>query len=75
MCKCIPEIRTPFCGKPGCEWPAPKLRIAADCDLPPSGEYFLGVGETVPEWLGDLIVTVSGAGVTIHRSHGAAEHR
>jgi hypothetical protein len=21
MCKCTPEIRTPFCGKPGCEWP------------------------------------------------------
>lgn len=22
MCHCTPEIRTPFCGKPGCEWPA-----------------------------------------------------
>jgi uncharacterized small protein (DUF1192 family) len=21
MCKCTPEIRTPFCGKNGCEWP------------------------------------------------------
>lgn len=21
MCKCTPEIRTPYCGKPGCEWP------------------------------------------------------
>lgn len=22
MCKCTPEIRTPFCGKPGCnDWP------------------------------------------------------
>lgn len=21
MCKCAPEIRTPFCGKLGCEWP------------------------------------------------------
>jgi len=21
MCKCTPEIRTPFCGKPGCEVP------------------------------------------------------
>ena len=21
MCKCTPEIRTPFCGKPGCERP------------------------------------------------------
>ncbi len=24
MCKCTPEIRTPFCGKPGCEWPEQK---------------------------------------------------
>lgn len=22
MCRCTPNIRTPFCGKPGCEWPA-----------------------------------------------------
>lgn len=21
MCKCDPRSRTPFCGKPGCEWP------------------------------------------------------
>lgn len=21
MCKCTPAIRTPFCGKLGCEWP------------------------------------------------------
>lgn len=21
MCKCTPNVRTPFCGKPGCEWP------------------------------------------------------
>lgn len=24
MCKCTPNIRTPFCGKPGCEWPGSK---------------------------------------------------
>lgn len=24
MCKCTPEIRTPFCGKPGCEMPKQK---------------------------------------------------
>lgn len=22
MCKCTPEIKTPFCGAIGCEWPA-----------------------------------------------------
>ncbi len=21
MCRCTPEIRTPWCGKTGCEWP------------------------------------------------------
>jgi hypothetical protein len=21
MCRCTPAIRTPFCGKPGCQWP------------------------------------------------------
>lgn len=35
MCRCTPEMRTPFCGKPGCEWPTqltsgrPNLRIVA----------------------------------------------
>jgi hypothetical protein len=26
MCKCTPEIRTPYCGKFGCEWPERKYR-------------------------------------------------
>lgn len=21
MCACNPELKTPYCGKPGCEWP------------------------------------------------------
>lgn len=21
MCRCTPEIKSPFCGAPGCEWP------------------------------------------------------
>ena len=25
MCKCTPGIRTPYCGKPGCEWPKEEL--------------------------------------------------
>ena len=24
MCQCTPGIRTPYCGKPGCEWPGGK---------------------------------------------------
>lgn len=23
MCVCRPEVRTPFCGRIGCEWPKP----------------------------------------------------
>lgn len=29
MCKCTPEIKTPFCGKPGCELPPQKPRQPA----------------------------------------------
>ena len=27
MCKCIPEMRTPFCGAPGCERPEQNMDI------------------------------------------------
>ena len=27
MCRCTPEIRTLFCGKAGCEWPAQTPRV------------------------------------------------
>lgn len=49
MCRCTPNMRTPFCGKPGCEWPpqrslvtnvltykTPADRIAAMPQFPPS---------------------------------------
>lgn len=29
MCVCNPIVRTPFCGKPGCEWPAPSEAATA----------------------------------------------
>lgn len=29
MCKCTPQIRTPYCGKPGCEAPASSNGIVA----------------------------------------------
>lgn len=34
MCKCTPEIKTPYCGKPGCQWPGPYL----DVKLGPDGQ-------------------------------------
>lgn len=27
MCKCTPNIRTPFCGKIGCEWPKDEVDL------------------------------------------------
>lgn len=30
MCKCDPNCRTPFCGKPGCEVPEQKYRPTPD---------------------------------------------
>ena len=27
MCQCTPGIKTPFCGKPGCQWPEHKTRV------------------------------------------------
>jgi len=32
MCRCTPEIRTPFCGKPGCEWPETKTAPVSAAD-------------------------------------------
>lgn len=31
MCQCTPEIRTPFCGKPGCEWPKQDMPWCDSC--------------------------------------------
>lgn len=31
MCQCDPRIRTPFCGKPGCEWPEAEACDEDDC--------------------------------------------
>lgn len=25
MCVCTPEVRTPYCGAPGCQWPRPSV--------------------------------------------------
>ncbi len=34
MCKCTPSIRTPYCGKPGCERPQPPIMGAVqDTDV------------------------------------------
>lgn len=30
MCKCTPEIRTPFCGKGSCQWPEKKVSNIED---------------------------------------------
>jgi len=33
MCKCDPDIRTPFCGKPGCEIPGQPPSTHSDREL------------------------------------------
>jgi hypothetical protein len=30
MCKCTPGVRTPYCGKPGCEWPKEKEGVKGE---------------------------------------------
>lgn len=45
MCQCTPEIRTPFCGKPGCERskqtpPASKIDPKVIASLPQGGIVF-----------------------------------
>lgn len=32
MCRCTPTIRSPFCGRPGCEWP-PQPDAERDPDI------------------------------------------
>ena len=34
MCKCTPEVRAPFCGKPGCELPEQRAPLVDDPRIP-----------------------------------------
>jgi hypothetical protein len=62
MCQCTPEIRTPFCGKPGCEWPATpaKWKFCPECG---STETQHEVGDhkqcknCLQEWFADVDYT------------------
>jgi hypothetical protein len=40
MCQCAPEIRTPFCGKPGCQWPEAEVG-AKEKTAPPTREELI----------------------------------
>lgn len=31
MCVCRPNVRTPFCGRLGCEWPKKKAKYYVEC--------------------------------------------
>lgn len=67
MCKCTPEIRTPFCGKPGCENPD-WLPHADAVNHPP--HYNIGkieVIEAIEDWkleyhLGNAVKYIARAG-------------
>lgn len=32
MCQCNPEIKSPFCGGPGCEWPEGDIVLIGNVD-------------------------------------------
>jgi len=42
MCVCTPEIKTPFCGKPGCQWPKQKA-----ANPPPATGYWARYNDLV----------------------------
>lgn len=64
MCLCTPEIKTPFCGRPGCTWPSePPLRLGEPIPVIrdtvlqkvlPNGERF----EYLASDLGAIMVTL-----------------
>lgn len=53
MCKCTPEIRTPFCGKLNCEWPKPEgTRTVTSPNLPEeSAVADLSKSVDLPQWV------------------------
>lgn len=48
MCVCTPEVRAPFCGKPGCQWPeqAGELVVCVD----PIGEKLDEMADLCEVW-------------------------
>ena len=40
MCKCTPGIKTPFCGKLGCEWPS-KANVSPDSNVEKNRQMLL----------------------------------
>lgn len=51
MCQCDPSMRTPFCGKPGCEMPEQKT---AKKRKPVVVEFEIDLGEKVKTCFGDI---------------------
>lgn len=51
MCKCTPGIRTPFCGKPGCELPEAWTKKKRK---PVVVEFGFDLGEKVKTCFGDI---------------------
>jgi hypothetical protein len=49
MCKCTPELRTPFCGKPGCEWPE-QTAAPANTTADPADKWVPIVRKTFDRW-------------------------
>ena len=43
MCACDPRARTPFCGKPGCQWPPSSAQIGVVGETTASSEDRTGL--------------------------------
>lgn len=80
MCQCTPEIKSPYCGRPGCEWPqfkpSPPATPAQAEDIAKKlvGDYLTAcrLGSSDPASIGNyLMKLVSVAGVMMANAEGS----
>lgn len=66
MCRCTPLMRTPFCGKPGCEWPEQVKRECAHENVAASvrvGRLSHDDGGPITGYVADVTVKCAGCGL------------
>ena len=67
MCKCDPSIRTPYCGKLGCEWPSPTPPVAPK-NLEELQRWIMSIPVPMEDWkripilanTGTMLFTIDG---------------
>lgn len=50
MCVCTPNCRTPFCGKPGCEWPKAEAKATNDAPTPDNNIAIRELQVFISDW-------------------------